>query len=75
MTGHEKVQDLVSWESVNGFDTTELAREYFNCGVSILNVESGDIWIASPQTGHHVTDDDLSAFVDWVNRANRNRVF
>ena len=64
--GHEKVKELMSYESVNAFDTADLVKEFENCEYASVQSD-GNIWIEHPQTGYWLSDCRLSQFVDWVN--------
>lgn len=64
MTNQEYILDLMSWESTNGFSTVDLVKECFNCHEAEIESD-GSVWIANPQTGHVLSDDELAGFVEW----------
>jgi len=37
----------------------------FNCHEADVDTD-GDVWIASPQTGHWLDDDGLAELVEWI---------
>lgn len=64
MTAQQYILDLVEWESTNGYSTVDLICQCFNCQNAEIT-EQGNVWIANPQTGHTLKDDDLAKFVKW----------
>ena len=48
-------------------DLVELVKEKFNCTEAAITDE-GDVWIADPQSGHWLNDDDLNEFADWAEK-------
>lgn len=58
------VRDLVERELTNGYSTSELVQEFFNCRVAEV-LAGGDILIADPQSEHLLSDEELAKFVEW----------
>ena len=64
MTAQQYILDLVEWESVNGYSTIDLIKQCFNCHQAEITPE-GNVWIANPQAGHTLEDNELAKFVEW----------
>ncbi|CAB5194398.1 hypothetical protein UFOVP178_1 [uncultured Caudovirales phage] len=64
MTAQQYILDLVEWESTNGYSTADLIRHWCNCQ-EVEITEQGNVWIANPQTGHTLEDNELAKFVEW----------
>lgn len=43
-----------------------MVREYYNCMDCEIDYETGTVWIATPQQGHYLSDDDIDSVVDWM---------
>lgn len=64
MTPQQYIISLVEWESTNGYKTTDLICECFNChNAEILPL--GDVWISDPQQDHVLDEAELNKFVEW----------
>lgn len=51
----------------NADDATALVTEWANCHEAEFDDEGG-IWIANPQRGHWLDDDQRAEFVAWCNK-------
>ena len=49
----------------NGVEFADLVREFFNCSEAEAD-DQGDIWIASPQTGHWLAADRKAELLAWI---------
>lgn len=58
------ILELVDWEETNGYKTTDLVMECFNCRQVTID-PIGDIFISAPQSGHWLSDEELAKFVVW----------
>ena len=64
-TPQDRIKDLVSWETTNGFSTLALVREWANCRTARID-DDGAVYIADPQVGHWLDGDKLIEFARWV---------
>ena len=66
MTANEAILAIRSNADADGNKIEDLVTEW--CNASEVTVDdSGDIWIAKPQTGHWLGDDSKAEFVAWCN--------
>lgn len=42
----------------------DLIKRYYNCHVADVDSD-GDVWIAEPQSGHWLSEDEKTEFVAW----------
>lgn len=50
---------------LNGHNPVDLVKEFFNCTEAEIDKE-GDIWIANPQTGHWLREDEKEKLMSWL---------
>lgn len=46
-------------------DITDAIKERFNCREAEVD-DDGDVWIAGPQAGHWLSDEDMTSLVMWM---------
>lgn len=69
-SGKERMMDIrEKTKKFHGYSDSaatgeEYVMEWANCREASI-AESGDIWIADPQVGHWLSDDELATFIDW----------
>lgn len=49
------------------YDIIAALKEWANCREAEVD-EEGNVWIANPQTGHWLSEDEKSEFIDWANK-------
>lgn len=55
-------QAKADWD---GGTIEDAVKERYNCRVAQV-VGTGDVWIADPQRGHWLSDEEILALVDWM---------
>lgn len=62
-----RIREAVAALRANSQDPEDLVREWKSCREAEIDA-AGDIWVADPQEGHWLSDDELAAFLAWLER-------
>lgn len=62
MTNNETILTIVANTSIE--ETIELVAAWSNAAEVEIDA-AGDIWIANPQTGHWLSEDEKAKFIAW----------
>jgi hypothetical protein len=65
MTKQQQILEAKTWEDTNDFRVTDKVVEVFNCREVEIS-EDGNVWIADPQAGHWLSDEDLQKVLDYM---------
>lgn len=66
-SGERTTEDITTLTGEDVTSVLDTITQWANCHEASVSGE-GNIWIANPQTGHWLTEDELVEFVEWLDQ-------